>query len=95
MKGFYLNIFSTFLFNSPSCVGPVDIIVSLARRPADVAIVHLATCPEVSLPILGNQTQEMVLLGPAVKTDGSHAILRTESLSITLFKLRTTNSPTD
>lgn len=92
-NNFFLVLFN--VLDLPSCVWPVDIIVSLTRWPADVAIVDLATSPEVSLPVLCNQTKEVVLLSSAVKTDGSHSTLRAESLSITLFELRATNTPTD
>jgi len=80
---------------SSSCVGPVDIVVSPTRGPPDVAIVDLASCPEISLSVLSNQTQEMILLSSGVKTHSNHVVVSTESLSLTLGELGASDSPTD
>merc|ERR1712012_936557 len=80
---------------SSSCVGPVDIVVSPTRGPPDVAIVDLASCPEISLSVLSNKTQEMILLSSGVKTHSNHVVVSTESLSLTLGELGAPDSPTD
>lgn len=78
-----------------SCVGPVDIVVSLARRPSDVTTVHLPSSPEVSLPVLGNKSKKLVFLICTVQTYWSHTISSAEGLPLTLSKLGATNSPAD
>jgi len=78
-----------------SCVGPVYIIISLARWPSDVTTVHLPTGPEVSLPVLGNKSKKLVLLICTVQTYWSHTVSSAEGLPLTLCELGATNSPAD
>jgi len=63
--------------SSPS-VGPVNIIIRPARRPANVASPDLATSPEIFLTLPANQAQELPLLGRAVQADRSHTIAAAE-----------------
>jgi len=46
-----------------SSVGPVNIVVSLLRGPPDVSLVHFSASPEVSLPVLGDKSEKLPLLG--------------------------------
>jgi len=60
--------------SSSASVGPVHAVVSPAAGPPDVAVVDLAPGPEVPLPVLGHQAEEVVLLSAAVDTDGDHVV---------------------
>ena len=79
----------------PSSVGPVHVVVSPARGPADVPVVDFPASPEISLPVLGHQTKEVILLLPAVQTDGPHVVGLAEPLSLALSELGATQPPAD
>jgi len=81
--------------SSSASVGPVDAVVSPAAGPPDVAVVDLAPSPEVPLPVLGHQAEEVILLGAAVDTDGDHVVGGAEPLSILLSELGAANPPAD
>ena len=80
---------------SPSSVGPVDVVVSPAWRPADPAVPDLSSSPEISLSVLGHQAQEVVLLVPAVQADRPHVVGPAEPLRLALGELGATQSPAD
>ena len=68
-------------------MGPVDIIVSLPRRPVDLTVPNFSSSPEISLPVLGHDAQEVVLLLPAVQADSPHVVGPAEPLTLALSKL--------
>lgn len=68
-------------------VGPVDAVVSPAAGPPDVPVVDLPPGPEVSLAVLGDQAEEVILLGAAVQADGDHVVGGAEPLRILLGEL--------
>merc|ERR1712038_519402 len=78
-----------------SSVGPGHVVVSPARRPADPAVPDLTSSPEISLPVLGHETQEVVLLVPAVQADRPHVVGLAEPLRLALGELGATESPAD
>ena len=78
---------------SPSGVGPVDVVVAPAGGPPDVAAADLAPGPEVALPVLGDQAQEVVLLGARVQADGAHLVVLAEPLGRALRELGAADTP--
>jgi len=76
-----------------SSIGPVNIIVSLARGPLDVSIVNFSAGPEIPLPVFGNKPEKLLLLGGTVEADWSHVICSTEGLSFTLFEFGASYPP--
>jgi len=91
---FYLEILKINL-NSPSSVGPVNIIVSLTRGPFySIPIVDLSTSPEVPLSVFSDQSKKFSFLCRTVETDCSHAVGTAECLPFTLGELGTSHSPT-
>jgi len=67
-----------------SSVGPVDVVEPLTAGPPDVSTSHVAPGPEVLLPVLRHQAQELPLLCAAVDRDGLHPVLPAESHSLAL-----------
>ena len=78
---------SSFELNSPAGVGPVDAVVPPAAGPPDVPVVDLPPGPEVSLAVLGDQAEEVILLGAAVQADGDHVVGGAEPLRVLLGEL--------
>lgn len=68
-------------------VGPVDVVVPPAAGPPDVPVVDLPSGPEVSLAVLGDQAEEVILLGAAVEADGDHVVGGAEPLRVLLGEL--------
>lgn len=68
-------------------VGPVDPVVPTAAGPPDVPVVDLPSGPEVSLAVLGDQAEEVILLGAAVEADGDHVVGGAEPLCFLLGEL--------
>ena len=61
--------------NSPSSVGPSDVVVPPATGPPDVSASHVAPCPEVLLPLPPHKVQELPLLRAAVNRDWLHPVV--------------------
>ena len=70
--------------NSPSSVGPSDVVVPPTAGPPDVAASHVAPGPEVLLPVPAHQTQELPLLRAAVDRDWLHPVRPAEASSLAL-----------
>jgi len=68
-------------------IGPVNIIVSLARGPLDVSIVNFSAGPEIPLPVFGNKPKKLPLLGRTVEAYWSHLVGAAICLPFTLSEL--------
>ena len=81
--------------HSPSCVGPVDVVVSPAAGPRDSAVVHFASGPEVLLSVGADQAGELPLLGAGVDGDRLHSVVPAELLPLALGEGGAAQSPGD
>jgi len=64
---------------STSSVGPSDVVVPPAAWPPDVPPSHVASGPEVLLPLPAHQAKELPLLGAAVDRDRLHPVRSAEA----------------
>ena len=88
-------IFNILLIDSPSGVGPVDVVVRPARGPGDAASVDLPACPEIFLALPRHQPGELALLPGAVDADWSHPVSPAEVLSLALSEASAAQPPAD
>ena len=88
-------IFNILLIDSPSGVGPVDVVVRPARRPGDAASVDLPARPEIFLALPRHQPGELALLPGAVDADWSHPVSPAEVLSLALSEASAAQPPAD
>lgn len=68
----------------PAGVGPVHPVVPPAARPPYGPPAHVAARPEVLLPLLADEAQELPLLGAAVDRDRPHPVFPAEALGAAL-----------
>ena len=86
-------IFNILLIDSPSGVGPVDVVVRPARGPGDAASVDLPAGPEIFLALPRHQPGELALLPGAVDADWSHPVCPAEVLSLALGEASAAQPP--
>ena len=70
--------------NSPSGVGPVDLVIESSTGPAQSPPTHPSSSPEILLTLPGHQAGELSLLGAVVDADWSHSIGSAEPLTLAL-----------
>jgi len=79
--------------SSTSSVRPPDVVVPPTAGPPDATTPHVAPGPEVLLPLLRHQAQELPLLCPAVDRDWLHPVRPAKLCSLSLCERGAAKTP--